>query len=55
MNGHVVTPLPPAAPPTPARLAAEKDFFGALLEYIRRGRLLRETSMQYGFASLIFK
>jgi len=55
MSGIVTTELPQPPPPTPERLAAEKDFFGALLEYIGRGRLLRETSMQYGFASLIFK
>ncbi len=55
MSGTVVSKMPEMPPPPPALLAAERDFFGILVEYVSRGRLLRETSMQYGFAALIFK
>ncbi|HEY3176129.1 MAG TPA: tetratricopeptide repeat protein [Candidatus Polarisedimenticolia bacterium] len=46
-----VTPPPPSA----ERQAAEKEFFGLLLEYVRRGHLIREFCLGKGLAALIFR
>ena len=55
LRGETVYVAPAASELSPARLSAERDFYGILLEYVRRGRLLREVSLQQGFASLIFR
>ncbi len=55
MSG-VVFDAPSATPPaSPERLAAEKEFFPLLIEYLRRGKYVREMAFQRGFASLLFR
>jgi hypothetical protein len=46
---------PPAPPPSAARLAGEKKFFGLLAELVRRGQLIQDFAVTNGLAPLIFK
>jgi tetratricopeptide (TPR) repeat protein len=45
----------PNPPASPERIAAEREFFGLLMEHIRRGYLVRELALRAGFAALIFR
>ena len=52
----IVTPPPtPAPPPSAERLAGEKEFFGLLMDYLRRGHAVQEMAMSHGIASMIFR
>jgi len=55
MVGWQFDPPKPAPPPSAERVAAEKEFFGLLVEYVRRGHLLQEYAVSRGFMSLIFR
>jgi tetratricopeptide (TPR) repeat protein len=46
---------PPAPPPSPERLEAEKKFFGLLAVLVRRGQLVQDFAVTNGLAPLLFK
>lgn len=54
MGLHSVA-APPIPQPSPERIAAEKDFFYLLVEYIRRGHLIRNFCFENGYVEMIFR
>ncbi|MBI3447594.1 MAG: hypothetical protein HY049_01545 [Acidobacteria bacterium] len=54
MGLHSTTP-PPLLPPSPERVAAEKDFFYLLMDYVKRGHLVRNFCFENGLVEMIFR
>jgi hypothetical protein len=54
MGIHPVEP-PAILPPSPERIAAEKEFFVLLVEYIKRGHLIRNFCFENGLVEFIFR